>query len=82
MTFILCDSDARLLSKKCVYKLVTSYFDLLVQVFSEIKGIQLPDPFPRVTYADAMDRYGSDRPDARFDLELKDVILSASCLFR
>jgi len=52
--------------------------DLLVQVFSEIKGIQLPDPFPRLTYADAMDRYGSDRPDTRFDLELKDVILSTS----
>ncbi|CAN6911358.1 unnamed protein product [Brassica oleracea var. botrytis] len=47
--------------------------DLIRKVFSEIKGIQLPDPFPRVTYADAMDRYGSDRPDARFDLELKDV---------
>nr|VDC73939.1 unnamed protein product [Brassica rapa] len=47
--------------------------DLIRKVFSEIKGIQLPDPFPRVTYADAMDRYGSDRPDTRFDLELKDV---------
>ncbi|CAH8384593.1 unnamed protein product [Eruca vesicaria subsp. sativa] len=47
--------------------------DLIRKVFSEIKGIQLPDPFPRVTYADAMDRYGSDRPDTRFDLELEDV---------
>ncbi|CAA0397394.1 unnamed protein product [Arabidopsis thaliana] len=47
--------------------------DLIRKVFSEIKGIQLPDPFPRLTYADAMDRYGSDRPDTRFDLELKDV---------
>ncbi|XP_057978114.1 aspartate--tRNA ligase, chloroplastic/mitochondrial isoform X2 [Malania oleifera] len=47
--------------------------DLIRQVFLEIKGIQLPIPFPRLTYAEAMSRYGSDRPDVRFDLELKDV---------
>ncbi|KAI4367544.1 hypothetical protein MLD38_023272 [Melastoma candidum] len=47
--------------------------DLIRKVFLEIKGIQLPDPFPRLTYAEAMDRYGSDRPDTRFDLELKNV---------
>jgi len=47
--------------------------DLIRQVFLEIKGVQLPDPFPRLTYAEAMSRYGSDRPDARFDLELRDV---------
>ncbi|KAK8522338.1 hypothetical protein V6N12_056050 [Hibiscus sabdariffa] len=45
----------------------------LMHVFLEIKGIQLPNPFPRLTYAEAMDRYGSDRPDIRFDLELKNV---------
>ncbi|KAM7482393.1 hypothetical protein LguiB_006976 [Lonicera macranthoides] len=47
--------------------------DLIRQVFLEIKGVQLPNPFPRLTYAEAMSRYGSDRPDIRFDLELKDV---------
>ncbi|OMO75282.1 Aspartyl/Asparaginyl-tRNA synthetase, class IIb [Corchorus capsularis] len=47
--------------------------DLIRKVFLEIKGIQLPNPFPRITYAEAMDRYGSDRPDIRFDLELKNV---------
>ncbi|XP_061971789.1 aspartate--tRNA ligase, chloroplastic/mitochondrial-like [Populus nigra] len=47
--------------------------DLIRKVFLEIKGVQLPNPFPRLTYAEAMSRYGSDRPDIRFDLHLKDV---------
>ncbi|CAN6554714.1 unnamed protein product [Malus baccata var. baccata] len=47
--------------------------DLIRKVFLEIKGVNLPNPFPRLTYAEAMSRYGSDRPDIRFELELKDV---------
>ncbi|XP_057495258.1 aspartate--tRNA ligase, chloroplastic/mitochondrial-like [Actinidia eriantha] len=47
--------------------------DLIRKVFLEIKGVQLPNPFPRLTYAEAMSRYGSDRPDVRFDLELREV---------
>jgi aspartyl-tRNA synthetase len=46
--------------------------NLLRHIFRTIKGIELP-PFPRMTYAEAMERYGSDRPDTRFDLELTNV---------
>ncbi|MED6211074.1 hypothetical protein PIB30_070081 [Stylosanthes scabra] len=47
--------------------------ELIRKVFLDIKGVELPNPFPRLTYAEAMSTYGSDRPDIRFDLELKDV---------
>jgi aspartyl-tRNA synthetase len=46
---------------------------LVCHIFKTIKGIDLPRPFPRLTYAEAMDRYGSDRPDTRYGLELVDV---------
>ncbi len=47
--------------------------DLMRHVFKAIKGVDLPSAFPRITYAEAMDRYGCDRPDARFGLELVDT---------
>lgn len=46
---------------------------LVCQIFKTVKNIDLPRPFSRITYADAMARYGTDRPDTRFDLELVDV---------
>ena len=42
-------------------------------LFHEVLGLELPDPFPRLTYAEAMRRFGSDRPDLRVPLELVDV---------
>ncbi|GJN37458.1 hypothetical protein PR202_gb26416 [Eleusine coracana subsp. coracana] len=47
--------------------------ELMRHIFEEVGDIKVPNPFPRLTYAEAMNRYGTDRPDLRFDWELKDV---------
>lgn len=46
---------------------------LLHRLFSEILGIEIPQPIPRMTWQEAMDRFGSDKPDIRFGMELKNV---------
>ncbi len=45
----------------------------LAHVFGEVLGVELPLPLPRLTYTEAMERYGSDKPDTRFGMELIDL---------
>jgi aspartyl-tRNA synthetase len=47
--------------------------DLLGRLWSEIAGYEIPRPIPRMTYADALGRFGSDKPDLRFGNELVDM---------
>ena len=46
---------------------------LVVEIFKEVRGIELPRPFPRLPYDEGIRRFGVDKPDLRFGLELEDV---------
>lgn len=53
---------------------VTGTMEAMVRhLFKQVLDVDLPAPFPRMTYADAMQRYGSDKPDLRIELELIEV---------
>jgi aspartyl-tRNA synthetase len=56
---------------------------LMRHCFKEVIGVELPDPFPRMSYAEAIRRFGSDKPDLRIPLEFADVAdLVKGCEFK
>ena len=53
---------------------VLQTFEGLIQhLFREVRGVELDEQFPRLTYAEAMEKYGSDKPDIRFGMEFNDL---------
>ena len=68
--FTQIDMEMAFITEADVYRVVEG---LMVALFRELKGIDLDTPFPRLTYQECLDRFGLDRPDTRFGLELKDV---------
>ncbi len=53
--------------------------EMIRAAFSEVAGVQLESPFPRLTYGDAVSRFGVDKPDLRFEMELKEISDLAAC---
>ena len=54
-------------------EILTMIEGLIAHVMKEVKGMDVVLPFPRLDYEEAMERFGSDKPDTRFGMELKDV---------
>jgi aspartyl-tRNA synthetase len=67
--FTQLDVEFSFATREQVYRLIEG---LVARVF-RLVGAELPVPFPRLTYAEAMRRYGSDKPDLRFGMELQDL---------
>jgi len=67
--FTQIDIEASFIQPRDIYVLIEG---LLERVLG-LKGIDVPKPFPRITYAEAMRRFGSDKPDMRFGMELAEI---------
>ncbi len=68
--FTQIDIEASFVEREDIITLVEG---MLRHVFKQAIDVDVPTPFPRMTYAEAMDRYGSDKPDTRFGVELRDL---------
>jgi aspartyl-tRNA synthetase len=78
--FTQLDVETSFLSQAAIMDLMEA---LMRQLFKEVLDVALPDPFPRLSFAEAMRRYGSDKPDLRVSLELVDVAdLFRDCDFK
>lgn len=68
--FTQLDIETSFMSEEQIMQLME---ELIRHLFKTVLGAELPNPFPRITYAEAMRRYASDKPDLRIELELVDV---------
>ncbi|MGI8601530.1 MAG: aspartate--tRNA ligase [Verrucomicrobiales bacterium] len=68
--FTQIDIEASFISPEHIYKLIEG---LLASMFKTGMGVDIPLPFPRLTYREAMDRFGSDKPDTRVGIEIFDL---------
>ena len=68
--FTQVDLEMSFIREEQVYDLIEGW---IARLFQDLLGIALQPPFPRMSYAEAMDRFGTDRPDTRFGLELVDI---------
>jgi aspartyl-tRNA synthetase len=67
--FTQVDVEVSFATEDLVFELIEP---CIARIFAEI-GVEVPRPFPRMAYAEAMARYGSDKPDLRFDLPIADL---------
>ena len=68
--FTQVDIEASFVGEQDIQTLVEG---LLSRIFKESRGVEIPTPFPRMAYSEAMNRFGSDKPDTRFGIELTEL---------
>ena len=68
--FTQIDVETSFLDERAIQDLMEG---LIREVFRDVLGVELPEPFPRLTYAEAVARFGSDKPDLRIPLELTEL---------
>ncbi|MFY8215230.1 MAG: aspartate--tRNA ligase, partial [Chthoniobacterales bacterium] len=68
--FTQLDVEASFTTEEEIFGLIEK---LMATILREARGVEIPTPFPRMTYAEAMNRYGSDKPDTRFAMEITDL---------
>lgn len=68
--FTQIDIETSFMNQEEIMNMTEEMFRFVVK---EVKGKDIADPFPRMTYQEAMERYGSDKPDTRFGMELKQI---------
>lgn len=68
--FTQVDIEASFVTQEEIYEMIES---ILARTFKAARNIDVPTPFPRITYQEAMDKYGSDKPERRFGSEIVDV---------
>jgi aspartyl-tRNA synthetase len=67
--FTQLDVEMSFANQEMVYRVIEGMFTSVLRLID----VELPNPFPRMTYSEAMRRYGSDKPDLRFEMELVDL---------
>jgi aspartyl-tRNA synthetase len=72
--FTQLDMEMSFIHEDDIYVLIE---ELISKLFKQILGLEIPTPFPHLTYEEAMNRYGTDRPDLRFGLEIRDLTAQA-----
>lgn len=77
--FTQIDLEMSFVDREDIFAIAEGY---IKRLFKEVLNVEIPVPFPRLKYTDAMNRYGSDKPDTRFGMEITDISdIVADCSF-
>lgn len=68
--FTQIDAEMSFVSEEDVFRVADG---MIAALWSDVLGVELETPFPRLTYREAMERYGTDKPDLRFGMEIQDL---------